>query len=139
MALIIFCETLFLKKRYFKTSDTIKIVEAVSVANVISTVFGGLLLWTVFLCYVFWSDSYSLGYLFLGPLYGILIYLPRNSAVEIFDFVFILVFYNVFFCFFVFHIQTILSIGVRICLAININFIIRSGKIKLIFLPLAGN
>lgn len=88
-----------------------------------------------FLCYVFWSDSYSLGYLFLGPLYGILIYLPRNSAVEIFDFVFILVFYNVFFCFFV----LILSIGVRICLAININFIIRSGKIKLIFLPLAGN
>ena len=68
LILIIFCETLFLKKRYFKTTN-------------------------------------SLGYLFLGPLYGILTYLPRNSAVEICGFVFILVFYNVFFCFFSYFIE----------------------------------
>ena len=90
LILIIFCETLFLKKRYFKTTNTVKIIEAVSFANLIS---------------VFMADSNSLGYLFLGPLYGILTYLPRNSAVEICGFVFILVFYNVFFCFFSYFIE----------------------------------
>ena len=44
LILIIFCETLFLKKRYFKTTNTVKIIEAVSFANLISTVLGGLLL-----------------------------------------------------------------------------------------------
>ena len=105
LILIIFCETLFLKKRYFKTTNTVKIIEAVSFANLISTVLGGLLLWAVFYVTVFMADSNSLGYLFLGPLYGILTYLPRNSAVEICGFVFILVFYNVFFCFFSYFIE----------------------------------
>ena len=105
LILIIFCETLFLKKRYFKTTNTVKIIEAVSFANLISTVLGGLLLLAVFYVTVFMADSNSLGYLFLGPLYGILTYLPRNSAVEICGFVFILVFYNVFFCFFSYFIE----------------------------------
>lgn len=105
LILIIFCETLFLKKRYFKTTNTVKIIEAVSFANLISTVLGGLLLWAVFYVTVFMADSNSLGYLFLRPLYGILTYLPRNSAVEICGFVFILVFYNVFFCFFSYFIE----------------------------------
>ena len=38
LILIIFCETLFLKKRYFKTTNTVKIIEDVSFANLISKV-----------------------------------------------------------------------------------------------------
>lgn len=102
LMLIIFCETLFLKKRYFKTTGTIQIIEAVSVSNVISTVLGG-----IFLCGFFYivEDSSSLGYLLLGPLYGILTFLPPNSISATFVFIFILVFYNVFFCFFSYFIE----------------------------------
>lgn len=100
LMLIIFCETLFLKKRYFKTTSTAKIIEAVSV----STVLGG-----VFLVEAFYIAEDSLGYLLLGPLYGILAYLPHNSIAATSGFVFILVFYNVFFCFFSYFIERFIT------------------------------
>lgn len=106
LMLIIFCETLFLKKRYFKTTSTAKIIEAVSVSNIVSTVLGGAFLWGAF--YIA-KDSHSLGYLLLGPLYGILAYLPHNSIVATSGFVFILVFYNVFFCFFSYFIERFIT------------------------------
>ena len=106
LMLIIFCETLFLKKRYFKTTSTAKIIEAVSVSNIVSTVLGG-----VFLLEAFYiaEDSHSLGYLLLGPLYGILADLPHNSIAATSGFVFILVFYNVFFCFFSYFIERFIT------------------------------
>ncbi len=106
LMLIIFCETLFLKKRYFKTTSTAKIIEAVSVSNIVSTVLGGAFLWGAF--YIA-KDSHSLGYLLLGPLYGILAYLPHNSIAATSGFVFILVFYNVFFCFFSYFIERFIT------------------------------
>ena len=106
LMLIIFCETLFLKKRYFTTTSTAKIIEAVSVSNIVSTVLGG-----VFLLEAFYiaEDSHSLGYLLLGPLYGILADLPHNSIAATSGFVFILVFYNVFFCFFSYFIERFIT------------------------------
>ncbi len=105
LMLIIFCETLFLKKRYFKTTSTAKIIEAVSVSNIVSTVLGG-----VFLVEAFYiAEDDSLGYLLLGPLYGILAYLPHNSIAATSGFVFILVFYNVFFCFFSYFIERFIT------------------------------
>lgn len=106
LMLIIFCETLFLKKRYFKTTSTAKIIEAVSVSNIVSTVLGG-----VFLLEAFYiaEDSHSLGYLLLGPLYGILADLPHNSIAATSGFVFILVFHNVFFCFFSYFIERFIT------------------------------
>lgn len=106
LVLIVFCETLFLKKRYFKTTDTIKIIETVSVSNIASTVLGGGFLWSTFYITV---DSHSLGYLLLGPLYGILAYLPRNSIAATSGFIFILIFYNVFFCFFSYFIERFIT------------------------------
>lgn len=44
LVLIIFCEALFLKKRYFKKTNPFKIIEVVSVANLISTILGGIFL-----------------------------------------------------------------------------------------------
>lgn len=105
LILIIFCETLFLKKRYFKTINTAKIIEAVSVSNFISTILGGVFLWGAFYVVVFASNSHSLGYLLLGPLYGILTYFPHNSIIATLNFIFILVFYNIFFCFFSYFIE----------------------------------
>jgi hypothetical protein len=104
LMLIIFCETLFLKKRYFKTTSTAKIIEAVSVSNIVSTVLGG-----VFLVEAFYIAEDSLGYLLLGPLYGILAYLPHNSIAATSGFVFILIFYNVFFCFFSYFIERFIT------------------------------
>lgn len=109
LMLIIFCETLFLKKRYFKATSTVKIIEVVSVSNFISTVLGGLFLWSAFYAVVFMSGSHSLGYLFLGPLYGILTYFPRNSIIATSGFVLILVFYNIFFCFFSYFIERFIT------------------------------
>ena len=106
LILIIFCETLFLKKRYFKTTSTAKIIEAVSVSNIVSTVLGGVFLFESF--YIA-EDSHSLGYLLLGPLYGILADLPHNSIAATSGFVFILVFYNVFFCFFSYFIERFIT------------------------------
>ena len=106
LVLIIFCETLFLKKKYFKTTNTVKIIETVSVSNVVSTVLGGAFLWEAF--YIA-EDSHLLGYLALGPLYGILAYLPRNSIAATSGFIFILVFYNVFFCFFSYFIEQFIA------------------------------
>ena len=101
LMLIIFCETLFLKKRYFKTTSTAKIIEAVSVSNIVSTVLGGAFLWGAF--YIA-KDSHSLGYLLLGPLYGILAYLPHNSIVATSGFVL-----SLFFIMFSFVFSHILS------------------------------
>lgn len=98
LALIILFETLFLKQRYFKATNTTKIIAVVSVSNLVSTVFGGLFLWCVFSIVVFTSNSDYLGHLILGPLYGVLEILPQNSIVSTFGFIFIVVFYNVFFC-----------------------------------------
>ena len=106
LMLIIFCETLFLKKRYFKATNTSKIVEIVSVANIISTVLGGLFLYAAFYAAV---DSHSLGYLLLGPLYGLLADFPRNSIAATSGFIFILVSYNVFFCFFSYFIERFIT------------------------------
>ena len=95
-----------MKKRYFKATDTAKIVEVVSVANIVSTVLGGAFLWGAFYATV---DSHSLVYLLLGPLYGLLTHLPHNSVAATSGFVFILVFYNVFFCFFSYFIERFMA------------------------------
>lgn len=105
LILIIFCETLFLKKRYFKTTNTAKIIEAVSVSNLVSTILGGIFLWGAIYIAVFTSNANSLGYLLFGPLYGILTYLPHNTTISTFGFIFILIFYNIFFCFFSYFIE----------------------------------
>lgn len=81
----------------------------VSVSNFTSTVLGGLFLWSAFYAVVFTSGSHSLGYLLLGPLYGILTYFPRNSVIATSGFVLILVFYNIFFCFFSYFIERFIT------------------------------
>jgi len=103
LGLIVYCETVFLKKRYFKDTNTSKILKIVFASNLCSTILGGLFLVCVF--YLIAWGHFSLGYLLIGPLYGILEILPRNSIISSFTFIFILVFYNVFFCFFSYFIE----------------------------------
>ena len=109
LVFIILCETLFLKKKYFKTTNTAKIIEIVSVSNFVSTVLGGIILCLAFYTVMFVSDSHHIGYLTLGPLYGILAYLPRNSVVVTIGFIFIMLFYNIFFCFFSYFIERFIT------------------------------
>lgn len=106
LVLIIFCEALFLKKRYFKKTNSFKIIEVVSVANLISTILGGifLFLWNA-------SVSYSAEQLyFFGPLYGIMEYLfPISPLIAMFGLIFFLVLYNVFFCIFSYFIERFIA------------------------------
>lgn len=106
LVLIIFCEALFLKKRYFKKTNSFKIIEVVSVANLISTILGGIFLFL-------WNASVSCSaeqlYLF-GPLYGIMEYLfPISPLIAMFGLIFFLVLYNVFFCIFSYFIERFIA------------------------------
>lgn len=94
LAFIIFIETWFLKKRYFKTIDTKKIIKVVSVSNITSTIIGGLFLWCAFYVSVYIFSPKSIEPLLLGPLFEIFNILPANTVV----FILIIAFYNVFFC-----------------------------------------
>lgn len=102
LVLIIFCEALFLKKRYFKKTNPFKIIEVVSVANLISTILGGIFLFL-------WNASVSCSaeqLYFFGPLYGIMEYLfPISPLIAMFGLIFFLVLYNVFFCIFSYFIE----------------------------------
>lgn len=102
LVLIIFCEALFLKKRYFKKTNSFKIIEVVSVANLISTILGGIFLFL-------WNASVSCSaeqLYFFGPLYGIMEYLfPISPLIAMFGLIFFLVLYNVFFCIFSYFIE----------------------------------
>lgn len=108
LVLIIFCEALFLKKRYFKKTNPFKIIEVVSVANLISTILGGIFLFL-------WNASVSCSaeqLYFFGPLYGIMEYLfPISPLIAMFGliFIFYLVLYNVFFCIFSYFIERFIA------------------------------
>ena len=106
LVLIIFCEALFLKKRYFKKTNSFKIIEVVSVANLISTILGGIFLFL-------WNASVSCSaeqLYFFGPLYGIIEYLfPLSPLIAMFGLIFFLVLYNVFFCIFSYFIERFIA------------------------------
>lgn len=106
LVLIIFCEALFLKKRYFKKTNSFKIIEVVSVANLISTILGGIFLFL-------WNASVSCSaeqLYFFGPLYGIMEYLfPISPLIAMFGLIFFLVLYNVFFCIFSYFIERFIA------------------------------
>lgn len=106
LVLIIFCEALFLKKRYFKKTNSFKIIEVVSVANLISTILGGIFLFL-------WNASVSCSaeqLYFFGPLYGIMEYLfPLSPLIAMFGLIFFLVLYNVFFCIFSYFIERFIA------------------------------
>lgn len=106
LVLIIFCEALFLKKRYFKKTNPFKIIEVVSVANLISTILGGIFLFL-------WNASVSCSaeqLYFFGPLYGIMEYLfPISPLIAMFGLIFFLVLYNVFFCIFSYFIERFIA------------------------------
>jgi small-conductance mechanosensitive channel len=106
LVLIISCEALFLKKRYFKKTNSFKIIEVVSVANLISTILGGIFLFL-------WNASVSCSaeqLYFFGPLYGIMEYLfPISPLIAMFGLIFFLVLYNVFFCIFSYFIERFIA------------------------------
>ena len=106
LVLIIFCEALFLKKRYFKKTNSFKIIEVVSVANLTSTILGGIFLFL-------WNASVSCSaeqLYFFGPLYGIMEYLfPISPLIAMFGLIFFLVLYNVFFCIFSYFIERFIA------------------------------
>ena len=106
LVLIIFCEAFFLKKRYFKKTNSFKIIEVVSVANLISTILGGIFLFL-------WNASVSCSaeqLYFFGPLYGIMEYLfPISPLIAMFGLIFFLVLYNVFFCIFSYFIERFIA------------------------------
>lgn len=106
LVLIIFCEALFLKKRYFKKTNPFKIIEVVSVSNLISTILGGIFLFL-------WNASVSCSaeqLYFFGPLYGIMEYLfPISPLIAMFGLIFFLVLYNVFFCIFSYFIERFIA------------------------------
>ena len=106
LVLIIFCEALFLKKRYFKKTNSFKIIEVISVANLISTILGGIFLFL-------WNASVSCSaeqLYFFGPLYGIMEYLfPISPLIAMFGLIFFLVLYNVFFCIFSYFIERFIA------------------------------
>lgn len=106
LVLIIFCEALFLKKRYFKKTNSFKIIEVFSVANLISTILGGIFLFL-------WNASVSCSaeqLYFFGPLYGIMEYLfPLSPLIAMFGLIFFLVLYNVFFCIFSYFIERFIA------------------------------
>lgn len=106
LVLIIFCEALFLKKRYFEKTNSFKIIEVVSVSNLISTILGGIFLFL-------WNASVSCSaeqLYFFGPLYGIMEYLfPISPLIAMFGLIFFLVLYNVFFCIFSYFIERFIA------------------------------
>lgn len=83
-----------------------KIIEVVSVANLISTILGGIFLFL-------WNASVSCSaeqLYFFGPLYGIMEYLfPISPLIAMFGLIFFLVLYNVFFCIFSYFIERFIA------------------------------
>lgn len=94
LAFIILLETRFLKKRYFKTADTKKIIKVISISNTASTLIGGLLLWCAFGISIYVSDSKSVELLLLGPLFVLFDIFPNNIS----TYILIIASYNIFFC-----------------------------------------
>ncbi len=105
LALVICIETLFLAKRYFKTTSRGLLIKAVTVSNLLSTILGGIFMWGAFYIALFFAHSHALGYLLLGPLYGIIDGFSHNSITVYLGVIFILTFYNAFFCIFSYYIE----------------------------------
>lgn len=97
---IIGLETAFIKQKYLTKAKPGRLLEAVSLANLLSTAAGGVLLCALFYLGIFINQN-SLAYLLLGPMYWVLMLLPENS----FFIVLVVVLYNMFFCWFSYLIE----------------------------------